>query len=136
MWVTVIEMTLFHRPGIFLFPESLAKVKFKTFLNNWKCDFEKAQKNICWTSSELKKWPQLRRDSEGHFLLALSFVYQIKNEMGRATGTKGKIKNAHKTSVGNNKWKRTPGNIRVDNIKMNSKGAEFEAADYIKSGEC
>lgn len=55
--------------------------------------------------------------------------------MGRASSMKGKIRNAHETSVGNNKWKQTPGNIWVDNIKMNSKGAEFEASEYINWGE-
>jgi hypothetical protein len=49
--------------------------------------------------------------------------------------TLAKTRNAHEILLGNNKWKRTPENIWVDNIKMNSKGAEFEAADYIKSEE-
>ena len=57
--------------------------------------------------------------------------------MGRASITKAKIRNAHENLFGNNrnKWKRKPGNIWVDNIKMNSKGEEFEPVDYIKSGE-
>jgi hypothetical protein len=80
------------------------------------------------------KRPQLR-DSEEHFLNPLAFFYQIKDEMGRAFSTKAKIRNEHKTLVGNNKWKRTPGNIWVDNNMMNPKEAEFEAAAYIKLGE-